>query len=147
MRVLMFLMAALVPLVALAQGKPLPKGLEELGIALPVSLGMTAADLDKTKGNVVKSGRFVAMTFGDTYQLSIKMTPDEKRVQQIVIPVGKDEYRRIVNTARTLYSEGNHYESEKLDDYESHVWKDKNTLMALIRNKGGQRLELSERDE
>jgi hypothetical protein len=143
----MFLMAALVPLVALAQGKPLPKGLEELGIALPVSLGMTAGDLDKTKGHVVRSGRFVAMTFGDTYQLSVKMDPDEKRVQQIVMTVGKDEYRRIVNTARTLYSEGNQYESEKRDDYESHVWKDKDTVMALIRNKGGQRLELSEREE
>ena len=143
MKKLVVLIAVLFALVTLAYGKSLPRGLEEIGIDVPVRLGMRSKDLDKIKGHVVKSGRFVAITMGNDYQLSIKLDPNETRVCEIVIQLKKDQFGAVVRKARELYREGNQYESEKLDGRATHVWKDKKTRLGLFRNKGGYRLELS----
>lgn len=67
-----FVVSALVmlPLLALAGGKPLPRGLEEIGFPVPVGLGMEVSDLNKIKGDVIKSGRFVSVRADNGRQLS-----------------------------------------------------------------------------
>lgn len=77
----------------------------------------------------------------------MELDADRPRVRRIVIALGKDTFGRLVKKASQLYSEGNQYAREKLDEYEAHVWKDKNTTLGLIRAKGGFRLELVDREQ
>ncbi len=147
MRRLTVLTAVLFPLLAFAGGTPLPRGLEALGIDIPVSLDMRVGDLAKTKGHVVKSGRFVAITTGNGYQLSMELDPDGSRVRRIVIALGKKVFGELLRKASQLYTKGNQYAREKLNEYEAHVWKDTNTRLGLIHAKGGFRLELADRKQ
>lgn len=146
MRSVIVLTTVLFPLLAFGGGTPLPRGLEALGIDVPVSLDMRVSDLDKIRGHVVKSGRFVAITKGNDL-LSMELDADRPRVRRIVIALEKDTFGRLVKKASQLYSEGNQYTREKLNEYEAHVWKDKNTRLGLIRAKGGFRLELVDRKQ
>ena len=81
------------------------------------------------------------------YQLSMKLGPEEKQVNEIVIAVETSRFGEILAKARELYTKGNQYESEKGDSYESHVWKDGNTRVGLIKSRAGNRLELSQQEE
>ena len=135
----------LLPLMACAQGKPLPRGLEETGITIPFRLDMDSGDVRKIKGNVVVSGRFVSIALDNGQQLSLTLDAAAKRVVKIVVLLDKERFVKLVKKSRELYSKGNEYEREKLDLYESHVWKDKSTTLSFIWSRDSYRLELSDR--
>ncbi|MFC1833847.1 hypothetical protein ACFL2Q_03820 [Thermodesulfobacteriota bacterium] len=147
MRKLVALLVIALPLIAWAEGKPLPRSLDAFGIPVAVALDSDVPALKSVKGDFVRSGRFMTIDPKNGRQLSVTLDPKEKRAIKIVIRVKEDEFNKIVKKAKDLYSEGNQYATEKQKRYESHIWKDKNTIVKMICSRKQCRLELENREE
>ena len=130
-RILGLAVLLIAPVVVFAAGKTLPRGLEALGIPVPVSLDMTVADLNKINGKVTKSSRFVSVATDNGYSVSITLNEKADRLVKIVAQLQKEQYARLVKKIEE-FSEGNQTETEKTGHQEIRTWKDGKTAIRLV---------------
>jgi len=121
----------LVPSIVFASGKPLPRGLEGLGIAVPVALDMTVADLLKVKGKVTRSGKFLSVEADGGYVLSMTLDDTADRLIKISVQVPKGQRAEFIKILQAL-SEGNKSETQGTDRTEIHTWKDGKTIIRVV---------------
>lgn len=147
MRTVWFLLILMVlPPAVFAEGKPLPRGIDALGIAVPVSLDMAAGDLDRIKGTVTKNGKFVTITTDSGCLLSINLNGNADRLVKIVVQLRKDQYAELLRTTQEFSAE-NQYKKEKAGHNEIHTWNDTKTLIRLAYMKDFFRLDLMDLKE
>lgn len=140
-RVLGLAVLLMMPVVVCAEGKPLPRGFEAMGIAAPLSLDMTANDLDRIKGKVTKSGKFVSIAMDNGYLVSITLNDKADRLDKIIAQLQKDQYAELIKKMQR-FSEGNQYEKEKEGRHEIHTWKDAKTVIRLVSTEDFFRIDL-----
>jgi len=140
-RILGLAVLLMVPVVVCAEGKPLPRGFEDMGIAAPLSLDMTAGDLDRIKGKVTKSSKFVSVVMDNGYLVTITLNDKADRLVKIIAQLQKNQYTELLKKMQS-FSEGNQYEKEKEGSREIHTWKDAKTVIRLVSTGDFSRIDL-----